>query len=147
GPGEVIELGTVMLVIQAHVTAPRARRVWSHDAFEARLDEACAHGLRDRSTFAVLRLRVEDLPTPAIQDAVLEHLRPPDVVRGYGPTDVEILALDATAEIAERILRDMRDALSDRGGKVSGALASFPRDGKSADVLLGRACDALRDAG
>ena len=147
-PGEMVEVGSIMIVAQRQAaSAVRAKRVWSHDAFEARLEEECERASRSGATFAVLRVRVSGLASAAVQDTVLEALRPQDLVAWYGPTDIEILAIDATPEQAEAGLQKIRGALSKQGGKVTAALASYPRDGKTADRLFGRACDRLRPPG
>jgi two-component system, NtrC family, response regulator AtoC len=143
-PGEMIEIGAVMIVVQRQAVAARTRRVWSHDAFESRVEEECERG--KGRTFAVLRLRSRKLAQATLQDTVLDHVRPQDLVAWYGPTDVEILALDTPVEAAEQLLATLRDTLVRRGGKVDAALASYPRDGKSADVLIGRACNRLQGA-
>src|SRR5204863_438714 len=56
-PGEMIEVGSVMIVVQRQAAPMRTRRVWSHDAFESRLEEECERASRSGATFAVLRLR------------------------------------------------------------------------------------------
>jgi DNA-binding NtrC family response regulator len=142
--GEMIEVGSVMIVAQRQATtAVRTRRVWSHDAFEARLEEECERTAKSGGTFAVMRVRVAGLASAVVQDVVLEQLRPQDLVAWYGPTDVEILAPEATLNTAENTLQRIRTALAKGNVKVAAAMATYPRDGKSPEVLLGRACDRL----
>ncbi len=142
--GEVIEIGSVMLVVQRQATAPRPRRVWSHDAFEARVETACREANPSTTVFAVMRVRATGLAAAAIQDGVLEHVRASDIVARYGPTDIEILALDTPREVADGMLKAIRGTLAGVGGKVTAALAAYPRDGTQPEVLIGRAGDGLR---
>ena len=53
--GEVVDLGTVMIIVQARSTASRPRRIWTHGYFEARLEEECARVSRTGGRFALFR--------------------------------------------------------------------------------------------
>ena len=63
--GEVIEIGSVMLVVQRQASPPRPRRVWSHDAFEARVDAPCREANPSTTGFGVMRGRATGLSASA----------------------------------------------------------------------------------
>src|SRR5262249_4786323 len=40
-PGEVVDLGSTMVVVQTRGSVARPRRLWAHDTFEGRLQDEC----------------------------------------------------------------------------------------------------------
>src|SRR5688572_5760432 len=55
--GETVDLGSTLILVQARSTAPgRARRLWAHGYFEARLDDECARAERAGAVFALARV-------------------------------------------------------------------------------------------
>src|SRR5262249_35008997 len=53
-PGEVIALGSTMVIVQSRSSLMRPRRLWAHDYFEARLEDECARSEQTGSPFALL---------------------------------------------------------------------------------------------
>jgi transcriptional regulator with AAA-type ATPase domain len=119
---EVLEVGAAMVVVQRHSDPPQRRRLLPHGYFETRLDEECARG----GVFSLVRLH------GSVEEALLASLRPLDAAGEYGPGEYELLLAGADAneatQVAGRLVKDGRFRV-----------ASFPRDGKSADALLAHA--------
>jgi hypothetical protein len=57
--GELIGLGTVSIILQQRSRPVRARRLWTHDYFEARLEEECAREERSSVPFALLHIHCD----------------------------------------------------------------------------------------
>ena len=55
-PGEVIDLGSTMIIVQSRASLVRPRRLWAHDYFEARLEDECARSEQTGMPFALLRV-------------------------------------------------------------------------------------------
>jgi len=137
--GDVVELGSVMLIVQPRVVAARPRRVWSHDYFEGRLDDECARAERQGGRFAVVRLHCEGAAAAAVEEAIAGSLRPGDVAGNYGPGEYELIVLEAAGEQAgdpaEVLIARLRARLAG-SAVVRTGVARYPEDGRSPDALL-----------
>ncbi|HZO12474.1 MAG TPA: sigma 54-interacting transcriptional regulator [Polyangiaceae bacterium] len=132
-PNDVIEVGSVMAIVQKRAVAGRPRRIWSHGYFEGRLEDECARAARSGAGFAVVRLRIERQES---QQIVATHLRPGDVLAAYGPRDLEVLLVDIDPAEAEAIV-----ARVSAHSPMKSGIACFPRDGQTAETLMAVACD------
>ncbi|MCC7383136.1 MAG: sigma 54-interacting transcriptional regulator [Deltaproteobacteria bacterium] len=139
--GQAFELGTVLCVLQARASTRKVRRLWSHAFFEGRLEEECARGAR----FAVARLRLLETTDPdLIRDVISGALRPADLAAAYAPGEYELLLLEANETRANEARSALEAALESRQIPARVGLACHPRDGRTPDVLLGRASTTLR---
>src|SRR5688572_24658333 len=59
-PGDIIELGSTMVIVQHFSAAHPSRRIWTHDYFEWRVDDECARSSRTGLSFTLARIRVVD---------------------------------------------------------------------------------------
>src|ERR1041384_7874619 len=114
-PGEVVDLGSVLLVVQPRPRAATTRRVWSHDYFEGRLEEECVRAGRTGGRFAVLQVAAQGLADDAVRDGVLGVLGDEDVLGAYAPASFEVLVLDIDAAAAERLARKLASAAARHG--------------------------------
>jgi DNA-binding NtrC family response regulator len=137
-PGEVVDLGSVLLVVQPRPQPASTRRVWSHDYFEGRLEEECARAARTGGRFAVVHVAATS-SEEGLRDAILAGLRAEDVVGTYAPNSYEILMLDVEPADAERVARQLVAAAARRGAPVRSGVAVYPRDGLGAHALLAHA--------
>jgi two-component system response regulator AtoC len=139
-PGDVIEIGTVVLVIQRRQAASRARRLWTHAAFEARLEETCRGG-----SFALLRLHAPSMATaPAtVAAAIASELGAQDTLAAFAPGEYEVLLAGASEARAGQRAEDFEARLEEAGVEASSGLACFPRDGRDPDALLAAAARSL----
>jgi two-component system, NtrC family, response regulator AtoC len=146
-PGDVIEMGPVMVIVQRASAAspiPRPRRLWSHGYFEARVEEEAERAERTGAPFSVVRVRLEGTAAPLVVEEVLaERTRPSDVVAAYGPGEYELLLADYTPQASESFARQLLEELARRAAPVRTGVACYPRDGRSADVLVAQACSAV----
>jgi DNA-binding NtrC family response regulator len=144
--GEVVDLGSAMLMVQRIAEAQAEKRLLSHSHLEVRLDEECrrrAGGMR--SPFALVRLRVEGrVAKKALELALTAPLRASEVIASYAPAEYELLLLDTVRERAERIVVEISAGLSASGGRTTFGIACFPEDGISAESLIGAASSKLR---
>jgi two-component system, NtrC family, response regulator AtoC len=138
-PGEVVDLGSVLLVVQPRPRAASTRRVWSHDYFEGRLEEECVRAGRTGERFAVLQIASPALAEEAVRDGVLGVLGDEDVLGAYAPASFEVLVLDVDAVAAERLARKLATAAARHGTALRTGVAVYPRDGTSAHALLAHA--------
>ena len=138
-PGEVVDLGSVLLVVRPRVRATTARRVLTHDYFELRLEEECTRGGRGGASFAVLHVAATGGDPDAARDAVLAAVRPGDVVGAYAPGTYEVLLVEGDAVATERTARQVVTAAARAGLALRTGVAVFPRDGSSASALLAHA--------
>jgi DNA-binding NtrC family response regulator len=138
-PGDILHLGGVILMVEGRGTAP-PRRILPHGYFELRLEEECHRAGRYHSTFAILRVACDPACLPAVIEEVLaSSVRLVDVVAADGPCDYEVMLLDTPLEDSKLVVSRLLAQLTERGGRPRIGVASYPRDGRSADALLARA--------
>ena len=58
-PGEAIVIGATVLMVQQTRSIGGMRRLWSHSAFEARLDDECARAASTGAGFALARFKLD----------------------------------------------------------------------------------------
>jgi two-component system response regulator AtoC len=142
-PGEVVDLGSVLLVVQPRPRVAPTRRVWNHDYFEGRLEEECVRAGRTGERFAVLQVASPALADDAVRDGVLGVLGEEDVLGAYVPGSFEVLVLDIDAAAAERLARKLATAAARHGTALRTGVAVYPRDGTSAHALLAHALEEV----
>ena len=142
-PGESVELGSAIVMLQRRPMPTREWRIWAHGYFEARLEDECARAARTGGSFGLLRVKLaEDSRPELVQQVLASALRADDVVGIYGPGDYEALLVERSQSEAEKVVEAVQFAFADFGLKVVIALALFPRDGRNADRLV--ACAGLK---
>jgi DNA-binding NtrC family response regulator/pSer/pThr/pTyr-binding forkhead associated (FHA) protein len=140
-PGEPIEIGNVLVVVQRRMS-PRPRHIWTHADFEKRLDEECARARRAEGRFVVIRMK-----SPPNNDGVLVRealgkiLREMDILGAYGPDDHEMLLPETTASIGRGTEQRIVEELRAKGVAVRTGIACFPEDGRDPWALLGHAAE------
>jgi transcriptional regulator with GAF, ATPase, and Fis domain len=144
-PGEVIDIGSVMIVIQDRAGPQRHRRIWDHGYFEARIEDECARSLRSGASFAVIQLHGDaSTPVTEIQAALDSVLRAADVIGIYGPGEYEILLLDMKAEDLEVATTRMSRKLEEMGARIRLGIAVYPQDGRDPYSLIANAVARAR---
>jgi DNA-binding NtrC family response regulator len=136
-PGELVDLGAILLVVQPRVTPGRPRRLSGR--IERWLEEECARAASGRTPFAVLCVTVESRSSrEAVETALAETLRPTDVWGAEGPAQLAALLVDADPTAAAGTASRLTAALARRGAFARVSLACCPRDGRSPAALLAR---------
>jgi two-component system response regulator AtoC len=143
--GEVMDLGSAMIMVQQRPIATREWRIWAHGYFEGRLEDECARATRSSSSFGLVRIRVPG-DGDLVQQVLANTLRADDVVGLYGPGDYEILLVERSEPDVTWIVNALEKAFDDVGIEARIGVAQFPRDGRSADVLEARAGSQARGA-
>jgi len=143
--GEVMDLGSTLLMMQQRPIATREWRIWAHGYFEGRLEDECARAVRSGTTFGLVRIRGAG-DGDLVQQVLANALRPDDVVGLYGPGDYEVLLVERPESDVNWILKALEHAFEEVGIEAHIGAALFPRDGRSADVLEARAGSAARGA-
>ncbi len=148
-PGEAVELGGTILMLQRRPMATREWRIWAHGYFEGRLEDECTRASRRTdASFALLRVRTTtDTGPELVQQVLANALRGDDVVGIYGPNDYEVLLVERTAEEADAIVDSVKHAFSEIGLGCDFGVALYPRDGRTADRLVAAAGSDLRGEG
>jgi DNA-binding NtrC family response regulator len=148
-PGDLITLGTTVILLQAARRNSPTRNVLSHASFEARLHRACERAkLQNGEPFAVVRLRFSSSAAArAMQDVLGRVLVDPPVVGAFARHEYELLATyradwDGAEELAARIVSEF----AAEGTAVEAGAACYPRDGRTAEALLARAAERARTA-
>jgi DNA-binding NtrC family response regulator len=152
--GEPITIGLTTIVLQRRSASPRARRIWPHGYFEARLEEQCALLEGTGGTFAIVRVEGTGAREAArVAQLVAPVLRLTDVVAAWAPGIWEILLPYTSADEAESLSASVRDAFAKDGVSARTTLAVYPRDGQTPASLLqflmtraGGKADAVRAA-
>ena len=139
--GAVLEFGSLICIVQQTSTVAHARRIWSHDAFEARLESECARAAEVGGSFAVMRVHVPLESVEIAQGVLHETARPGDLVALFAPGEYEVLLVDTTSARASAAARRIGALLSSIGGRVG--LATFRTDGTSPDELVAHASRAV----
>ncbi|HYV45133.1 MAG TPA: sigma 54-interacting transcriptional regulator [Myxococcaceae bacterium] len=138
GPGDSIELGDVLVVLQRSARHARARRLWSHAYFEGRLEDECA---RDGASLSVVRLRAggEGATPERAAEALGRELRPGECAAAYAPLEYELLLTSGDPERAAARADEFVATLEDAGLEATAGVACFPRDGRDPERLIARA--------
>ncbi len=145
-PGDVVDLGGSMLILQRTSEQPVRRRLASHGDFELRLHDECARQKHQkRSPFVVLRVQVGGSATRAqLEAALTADLRSGDMIGSYAPGEYELLLVNAVRSKGDRVAQALRERLAEVGATGRVGLAVHPEDGLTADALIGRATAGLR---
>jgi two-component system response regulator AtoC len=144
-PGDLIELGALQLVVQQRTAPVRRRRLWTHDYFDARLEEECERCELSGARFAVIHLRATPGHAASIEDAVAAQLRTLDIVASYAPGQYEALLCETTNDEAEAARRRLTAAFAELRIEVGIGVACYPDDGRDPDAII--ACAAERARG
>ncbi len=137
GLGEVMDLGSAMVMVQQRPTATREWRIWAHGYFEGRLEDECARAARTSAIFGLVRIRATE--GDLVQQVLANTLRADDVVGLYGPGDYEVLLVERSEADVQWIVSALENAFDDVGLEARVGVAVFPRDGRGADALLAKA--------
>ncbi len=130
--GELVGVGSISMILQQRSRPMRSRRLWTHDYFEARLEEECARGDRSGAPFALLRIHADRrAPSSLIEETLSEVVRDSDILGKYGPHEYEVLLLDTPPARADDAIRRIDGKLVERGLKCRIFVACCPRDGLS----------------
>ena len=143
-PGDVIELGRTMLLVQRVPPAARPVQIYAHDYFEARVDDECSRAQRTGAGFAIVRVHDAGSSARAVEQQLAASARPGDVLANYGPSEHELLWVDCSPEVAEQRRATLLASLRTISPEAAVGLALHPRDGRSSAVLLERANAAVR---
>ncbi|HEX2679486.1 MAG TPA: sigma 54-interacting transcriptional regulator, partial [Polyangiales bacterium] len=144
--GEVMELGSALVMVQQRPIATREWRIWAHGYFEGRLEDECARATRSGGTFGLVRIRTSAPPREGdlVQQVLANTLRTDDVVGLYGPGDYEVLLVERTEDEISSVVSVLEKAFDDVGISARVATALFPRDGRNADALEAKAGSTAR---
>ena len=138
--GDVIDLGDVLLVLQARRLEQRLNRVCSAAFFELRLEEETERRRGAAAGVGVARLDVAgELGRRAVELLLASELGARDLICSPEPNCYELMFLDDDPTLAEARLARMAEILAARGLLVRARLTRQPKDGDDARALLGRA--------
>jgi two-component system response regulator AtoC len=138
--GDVVMVGSAALLFQRGATTVHPRRFWSHERFEARLQEECAQAERTSGRFSVACLNVgRHVPDVGVRQILAATLRTSDVVGECGPSAYAILIVDAYPEQSRMVLERIANDLAKREVVASWSIAQFPGDGRTGEELLAKA--------
>ncbi len=145
--GEVMDLGSAMVMVQQRQLVTREWRIWAHGYFEGRLEDECARAARTSGSFGLVRIRVSGKDEgDLVQQVLANTLRTDDVVGLYGPGDYEVLLVERSEQDVQWIVASLEKAWRDVGIAARIGVAHFPREGRSADVLEAKAGALARGA-
>ncbi len=134
-PGDMIYIGTSILVLQASGLGSRSRRLWTHGFFTTRVEEECTRGARTGRPFGVARVRVEGAAA-RVERALGESVRSFDVLGIYVPGEYEILFVEVGPEQLGPLIERLKDGLAEQGLRPEIRFTSFPDGGRSPEALL-----------
>jgi two-component system, NtrC family, response regulator AtoC len=135
---EGVRLGQVTVIVQRRAKPVRTHRVRSHEYFEQRVEDECWRAQHHDVQFVVAHVALPE-PNDAIQNVLAAVLRDGDIAATYAPGEIELLLLDAGPDEARAVLDQLERSIAERGLDGRVGAASYPRDGRDASALLGRA--------
>jgi DNA-binding NtrC family response regulator len=147
--GETIEVGAATLVVLAarHRLGPPPRRILTHDAFGARLEDECIAAPLSQRPFCVACLSlIGDMSNETARTLLAEVLPVEHPIAVYGPNEYEVLLLGTTVEAAAALCERLAARVATASGRLRYGIAGFPGDGRAPDALLERARQPLRPA-
>jgi len=147
--GDLIALGTTVILLQAARRDSPTRNVLSHASFAGRLQRTCERArLRNGGPFAVIRMHFSSSGAAGTMHEVLGRvLVDAPVVGTYALHEYELLASyradwDGADELATRLVTEF----AADGTQVDVGVACYPQDGRTAEALLARAGERARAA-
>ena len=143
-PGDPIEIGRTLLVVQRVVSPVQPAWLVGHQQLEQRVTERCARWSAGETGFAVLRLHTGTRSSAEVQRVLGQVLRPGEMAAVAGPGDYDILLPAASPDDAEQRGARFRDALQAVHDPVAVGIGCFPRDGTEVEALMQRANEAIR---
>ena len=144
-PGEAIVIGSTVLMVQQNRSIMGMRRLWSHSAFEGRLEDECARAAATGAGFALARFQIDrGAPWARVLPVFARELPQPHGLAAYGPHDYEVLFVEAAPAETTRLVELLLAGLRGAGVGVKAGVAWYPRDGRSAQALLSRANGLLK---
>lgn len=134
-PGDVLELGSTLLVVQRTRSAepPRLR---TESYFEARLAEECTRAQKYSLRFALLTVAAAPEQDPVVAATLSSIARAVDVVARVGPGEHRCLLVNGMRAEAELAIGRVVRQLATRGVSARTAVACFPTDGEDPGALL-----------
>ena len=165
--GDMITLGTAVLVLQSAPLQDPPARVWSQGAFDARVEAELARAAATRTTFAIVQIRLESavgadpmrstsslgsevaanvMRAEKLEAALRASLRTADVIGSHDVGVFEILLCETAPDVADRLALQLASRLNVDGFNAELGIACYPRDGRTRVALQERAEAALSDA-
>jgi DNA-binding NtrC family response regulator len=142
-PGQVAELGSVLVVIDAGAaTRTPSRRVWDHEHFEARVEEQCELSRRTAGVFAIARVVVSGGGAAPVEAAIAQLLGDTDALASYALGQYEVLLTGRSPDELATWLTTATAVLRVCGAPHV-ALARFPDDGRDVAALQAHVSAAL----
>ncbi|MFC1612017.1 sigma 54-interacting transcriptional regulator, partial [Myxococcota bacterium] len=144
-PGDVIDLGSAMLIVQYALAAEPPRRICTHGYFAVRVEQECARARRSTGQFAIVHVRAQGtISTDAVQWAIVAQLRSADLLASYTPGEYQLLLLDSSVkeakEVGDRIVANLPDGRT----RLRFGHACYPTDARDAESLIATAAAAAR---
>jgi DNA-binding NtrC family response regulator len=137
-PGQPVEIGSSMLLVQRSRAGKHHRRVASFGHLEARVEEECAEGASNR--FAILHVCIEGPhDVRRAQEVMSAALRRGDLIAVYARGEYEIFLRDADAELADKTARQIEGRLGEDDAPAFAGWSSHPADGLTAQALMAKA--------
>jgi two-component system, NtrC family, response regulator AtoC len=151
--GDMVTVGSSVLVLQAAPKNNPPVRVWSKDAFAAMVDQVRERAALDRTTFGIVQIRMDSMPvldasvstkTKVVDDVaraqsldrvLREGLRSSDVVATVGPGRYEALLPNTEPEVGVRIAEQLGATLREEGFGCEVGFASYPKNGLTLEEL------------
>ena len=143
-PGDPIEIGRTLLVVQRALSRPQPPWLLGHEQFEARVAEHCNAAPTGETGFAVLRLHTGTRSAAEVQRVLAAGLRTGEVAALAGPGEYEVLLPGASPEDAAQRSTQFREALESVQDPIAVGVGCFPRDAIEAEALMERANGAIR---
>ncbi len=114
--------------------------MWSHDYFEARLEDECARAAQGGRPFAVARVHAPaKSPMDKVERTLVELLRAVDVLATYSDEEYEVLLVETAPNVAQALAAEIESRLLVEGVRAKVALACYPQDGRTPESLVARA--------
>ena len=147
-PGELVELGSVSILLQRRAaTGPRPARIWRHALFADRLAEECELAVAADKVFAVIVVPAPEQPEMVrglLLSALASH---GEVLLGEadqaGAHVFEVLILSASRHPVDEVVGQIQRELGAVGIEPRLGIALFPGDGGDGEALLGAARRAM----
>ncbi|MEQ9499508.1 MAG: sigma 54-interacting transcriptional regulator [Deltaproteobacteria bacterium] len=128
-PGEVIEIGDTMLVVQRAPVTDAHKKLQSHAYFEARLADACDRG----ECPSVVRIRVSgDVDGVTLEKVMTRGLEIRESIGAFAAGEYELMLF---GEAVGARVETLVGSLVPLGLEVDHAVATAPRDGRSGHAL------------
>ncbi|MEL7369962.1 MAG: sigma 54-interacting transcriptional regulator [Myxococcota bacterium] len=144
-PGDIVQVGDVLLSLQATAPSISPRMIWPYAFFEVRLGEEIARAEAERAGLTLIRVELtKRLEVGPVLRVLTPQLRSDELVGAYAPEQFHVLLRTDSPQRADEVQRVIAERATQAGVRAHTARAFYPQDGTSGQALIQMVSSRIR---